>query len=149
MKSIEEGISAASVKQRLNELEEKKIDLEIAIAKETIKQPKLTKEKVVHWISRFKNGDIDDPKYRKYLIDIFVNSVFLYDDKIVVTYNWKDGTKTITLTELENADKKSKTTDLQSAPNDNKKRTIQNNSGGSYLKCPLPPQRKAYCLWTL
>ena len=28
--------------------------------------------------------------------------------KIIITYNWKDGTKTITLTELEEADENSK-----------------------------------------
>ena len=46
-----------------------------------------------------------------------------------------------THTELENAEKTSKTTDLQYVPNDNTKRIKQNNSGGSYLKCPLPPNQ--------
>lgn len=31
------------------------------------------------------------------LIDIFINAIFLYDDKIVLTYNCKDGAKTISL----------------------------------------------------
>ena len=35
------------------------------------------------------------------LIDIFVNSVYLYDGYAVITYNYKDGTKTITLDEVE------------------------------------------------
>jgi len=34
-------------------------------------------------------------------VDIFVNSVFLYDDKIGLTFNWKEGTKTVILGELE------------------------------------------------
>ena len=53
------------------------------------------------WISRFKSGDIDDPAYRDSLVDIFFNAIFLYDDKIVITFNWKDGTKTVSLAELE------------------------------------------------
>ena len=37
------------------------------------------------------------------IVDIFVNSVFLYDDELFITFNWKDGTKTVTLAELENS----------------------------------------------
>ena len=101
--SIEEGIANTSVKQRLDELEAKKADLEIALAREKIEQTPLTKEQIVFWISRFKGGDIDDPVYRSNLVDIFVNAIFLYDDKIVITFNWKDGTKTVLLAELEDA----------------------------------------------
>ena len=99
--SIEEGIANTSVKQRLDELENKKADLEIALAREKIEQTPLTKEQVIFWISRFKDGDIDDPAYRSSLVDIFINSIFLYDDKLVIGFNWKDGTKTVTLAELE------------------------------------------------
>ena len=34
------------------------------------------------------------------LIDTFVNAVYLYDDKVVITFNYKDGSKTITFSEL-------------------------------------------------
>ena len=30
--------------------------------------------------------------------------MYLYDDKMVITYNFKDGTRTITLDEVENSD---------------------------------------------
>jgi len=30
------------------------------------------------------------------LIDTFINAIFLYDDKMLITFNYKDGTKTIT-----------------------------------------------------
>jgi DNA invertase Pin-like site-specific DNA recombinase/TolA-binding protein len=101
--SIEEGAATASVKQRLGELEEAKADIEISIAREKIGKPVLTKEQIVFWISRFKGGDVDDPAYRKAVVDVFVNSVFLYDDKLVIAFNWKDGSKTVTLAELETA----------------------------------------------
>jgi len=99
--SIEEGIANASVKQRLDELETKKADLEISLSREKIEQTPLSKEQIVFWISKFKDGNIDDIEYRKALIDIFVNSIFLYDDKLVITFNWKRGTKTVSLAELE------------------------------------------------
>jgi len=102
--SIEEGVANASVKNRLDELEAKKADLEISLAREEIQKDPITKEQIVWWISRFKDGSLDDPEYRKAIVDIFVNSVFLYDDKLVITFNWKDGTKTVTLAELEAVD---------------------------------------------
>jgi len=103
--SIEEGIATASVKHRLDELETKKADLEISLAHEKIEKTPLSKEQIVFWISKFKSGDIDDPVYRKAIVDIFLNSVFLYDDKLVITFNWKDGAKTVKLAELESAAK--------------------------------------------
>jgi len=99
--SIEEGIANVSVKQRLDELELKKADLEISLAREKIEQTPLSKEQIVFWISRFKDGDIESQEYRKAIVDIFVNSVFLYDDKLVIAFNWKNGSKTVTLAELE------------------------------------------------
>ena len=101
--SIEEGIANASVKQRLDELETKKVDLEITLAREKIEKTPLTKEQIVFWISKFKGGDVDNADYCKAIVDIFLNSVFLYDDKLVITFNWKDGTKTVSLAELEAA----------------------------------------------
>ena len=46
-------------------------------------------------------SNINDLDYRKEIIDTFVNSVFVYDDKQVLTYNYKDGTETLTLQEIE------------------------------------------------
>ena len=37
------------------------------------------------------------------MIDSFINAVFLYDDRIAFAFNYKDGTKTVTLEELENS----------------------------------------------
>ena len=53
------------------------------------------------WISKYKYGNINDLDYRKENIDTFVNSVFVYDDKLVLAYNYKDGTETLTLQEIE------------------------------------------------
>ena len=55
----------------------------------------------MEWISKYKYGNINDLDYRKEIIDTFVNSVFVYDEKMVLTYNYKDGTETLTLQEIE------------------------------------------------
>ena len=38
-------------------------------------------EEIVEWISKYKYGNINDLDYRKEIIDTFVNSVFVYDEK--------------------------------------------------------------------
>ena len=53
-------------------------------------------------------GQIRECKYdttklvhRRRLIDSFVNAIYLYDDRITLVFNFKDGTKTVTFAELE------------------------------------------------
>ena len=41
--------------------------------------------------------------YRKEIVDTFLNSVYVYDDKLVFTYNYRDGTETLTLQDIEAA----------------------------------------------
>lgn len=101
--AIQQGLFNASAKQRMDDLEQQKTELEINIAREEMQQPTLTKEQVVFWISRFKDGDKNDPAFRQRLIDCFVNAVYLYDDRIVLTYNVKDGTDTIPLSSINEA----------------------------------------------
>ena len=61
------------------------------------------KEEIVDWISRYKDGNINGLDYRRGIIDTFVNSVYVYDDKLILTYNYKDGSHTLTLKEIEAA----------------------------------------------
>lgn len=76
---------------RLEKLEEQlneaKLDLTRLKLSEGIK---FTKEMVLSWIKSFAYGDLLDADYRKRVIEAFVNSVYLYDDKIVIFYNLKD-----------------------------------------------------------
>ena len=55
------------------------------------------------WLYRFRKRDVRQKSHRKMLIDTFINAIFLYDDKMVITFNYKEGTKTITFAELQEA----------------------------------------------
>ena len=35
------------------------------------------------------------------LVDTFINAIFVYDDRLLLTFNFKDGTRTITLADTE------------------------------------------------
>ena len=45
---------------------------------------------------------INNKRYQKKIIDTFLNSIYVYDDKLVLTYNYKDGTETVSFKEVEN-----------------------------------------------
>ena len=102
--AIQQGVLTPSTKKRLDELEEMKSDLEVRILQEEMQAPLLTREQVLFWLHKFRDIDVSDRKQRQRLIDCFVNSVYLYDDKMVLTFNYKDGTKHITFDEVKSSD---------------------------------------------
>lgn len=101
MSAIEQGIITPTTKERLEELEEERRDLEGQIAREEMKKPLLTKERIMYWLESFKRGDIKDVEYQRRIIDTLVNSVYVYDDgdkgrKLVLTFNIS-GNNTLTI----------------------------------------------------
>ena len=101
LNAIQQGILTPSTKQRMEELEQQKSELSVQIMKEEMTKPSLTKDQIVFWLYRFRKLNTDKLEHRRRLIDSFVNAIFLYDDRITFTFNYKDGSKTITFTELE------------------------------------------------
>ena len=127
LNAIQQGILTKSTKSRLEELEAAKEDLEIKIANEKIAKPRISPEFVTFWLHKFRKLDVRQQSHRKMLIDAFVNAIYLYDDKMVITFNCKDGTRTIALDDVKKAVKENTGSDLDclAAP---KKRTP---TGGS------------------
>ena len=103
LNAIQMGVLTASTKERLEKLEMQREELKLSILQAQMARPRYTKEQVVSWISRFKYGNVDDPQYQKQIIDTFINSIYVFDDKLAFTYNFKDGTETITLAEIQAA----------------------------------------------
>ena len=103
LNAIQQGLFNAAAKKRMDDLEAQKEGLEISLLQAELARPKYTKDEMVRWISQFKYGDVDSIDYQRKIIDIFVNSIRLYDDKIIFTYNYKDGTETISLADIEAA----------------------------------------------
>ena len=101
LNAIQQGVLTSSTKERLETLEKQKENLKIAIMQAELQKPKYTKEQIVSWISQFKYGDVNSREYQRRIIDTFVNSLYLFDDRLVITYNFKGGTETITLKDIE------------------------------------------------
>ena len=49
---------------------------------------------------------------RQALVDTFINAIYLYDDKVLITFNYKEGTQTITFEEAAQAASKGNGSDL-------------------------------------
>ena len=119
LNAIQQGILTKSTKARLEELEASKEDLETRIACEKLAKPRISAEFITFWLQRFRKLDVRQESHRKMLIDTFINAIFLYDDKVVLTFNYKEGTKTITFDDLKTAlaeEKISSDLDCQAAP---------------------------------
>jgi site-specific DNA recombinase len=69
-----------------------KTDLEIDLSKLNIANGiRYTKADIEAWLKQFCSGDLFDETFRRRIIDVFVNSVYLYDDRVIVFYNIRGG----------------------------------------------------------
>ena len=79
---------------------------------EKLAKPKVSAEFMTFWLHRFRKLDVRQKSHRKMLIDTFINAIFLYDDKLVLTFNYKEGAKTITFADLQDVMKHKSGSDL-------------------------------------
>ena len=112
LNAIQAGILTSSTKERLEQLEETKRELEARIAEEKLAKPKVTEDFIRFWLLRFRKLDMSLKDQRQALVDTFINAIYLYDDKVLITFNYKEGTQTITFEEAAQAASKGNGSDL-------------------------------------
>ena len=81
---------------------------------------------------RFRKLDMSLKDQRQALVDTFINSIYLYDDKVLITFNYKEGTQTITFEEAAEAASKGNGSDL-----------------GCFAAPQRAPGRNAWCFFLL
>ncbi len=102
LRAIEAGIFNDATKQRMDELGEQKAELQNALAAAKLREDLgLKKEHILYFLHRFVDMDYTDVACQKQLIKTFVNSVFVYDGKVVITFNYSGDDRTITLKEID------------------------------------------------
>lgn len=101
--AIERGMFSDALMHRMEELEKSKVKLTAQIAEEKLAKPKISAEFMTFWLHRFRKLDVTKEEHRQMLIDTFVNAIYVYDDKILLTFNFKDGTRTITFDDVKAA----------------------------------------------
>lgn len=113
VEAITQGIYSSTTKKALDELEERKRNLEIELFEAQTRNPVLTKEQILFALYNFRKIDISTQEGKQRLIDGFVNSIYLYDDHFVITYNYKGQSKTVTFEELNSSPLTSKGSPLK------------------------------------
>jgi len=93
LKAIESGLAPDTLVKRMAELEKEKKVIEEEMRKEESSVVFLDKEQIIYWLEQFKEGSLEDDDFKRTLIDLFVNSVTVWDDdpdgfyKISIAYN--------------------------------------------------------------
>ena len=84
----------------MDELEARKEALNTSILEEELKKPVLTREWIRFWLEKFRKGDVGSTEHQRQIIDTFVNSVYVFDDRVVLNFNFTDDAKTVTREEV-------------------------------------------------
>ena len=88
------------------------------------KKPKVTELFIRFWLMRFRKLDINQKDQRQSLVDTFINSIYLYDDKVLITFNYKERAQTVTFGEAAE---------------------VASKGNGSDLDCFTAPNQTAFC----
>ncbi len=89
---------------RMEALELQKQEIESELARLRIAAGiRLSEADVRAWLKTVCTGDPLDPEFRKRIIDVFINSIYLYDDRVIIFYNIKGG-KQVSFIDLSSSD---------------------------------------------
>ena len=100
IEAMAQGIFSQATKKVLEDLEEQKKNLEIELFRAEVKNPFLTKEQILFSLYNYRKLDLTTTNGRQRLIDGFVNSIYLYDDHFIITFNYKNQSKTVSFDEV-------------------------------------------------
>ena len=98
--AIAQGIFSSTTKKLLDDLEEQKQKLEIELFEAETQHPILSKDQILHALCDYRKLDLNTKEGKQRLIDSFVNSIYLYDDHFIITFNYKGQSKTVTFEEV-------------------------------------------------
>ena len=87
LKTCDVEVIRNSIVDEMTKLEIEKTETIRAIKEEEKNHTYIEYDKVVYFLEHLRDGDINDERYRQRLINTFINKVFLWDDKIIVTFN--------------------------------------------------------------
>lgn len=85
-------------------------EIKTQIIREELQHIRLEIPQVKFFLNDLKNGDINDIKYRRALITVLINRIYLYDDRAIIIFNTQDRPVEITEDLLK---------DIESSPKDN------------------------------
>ena len=101
MKALEAGIFNNTTAERMNVLENQKNMLNDALlAEQNRKKYDLTLNDIVRFLNSLV-GDVNNPDTRRKLLDFFVDKIYIYPDKMVLTFYYTDDRRELPFEETE------------------------------------------------
>lgn len=91
MNAIEAGILTLTTKERLLELERQQLNLEARISSIRSSLLEINRDDLIAVLTLYRHGNIENKKYRAALFDTFLQSVFLYDDRLRLVFDFTGG----------------------------------------------------------
>ncbi len=85
-------VAHRKIYERIELLEAQKQEFEVDATKLRVAMNlRLTQAEVIAWLNTFRDGDPENEEFRRRLVDVFLNSVYAYEDRIIVFYNIRGG----------------------------------------------------------
>ncbi|MBR6335813.1 MAG: recombinase family protein, partial [Clostridia bacterium] len=100
MLAIEQGVLTKTTKARLDELETMKEEIEVKLTNEKLAKPAITEDFIRLFLERFTSCDYTTIEQKRQLIMTFINAIYLFDDKIIIAYNYMERQETVLLSDL-------------------------------------------------
>ena len=97
MKALEVGEVVEQITARIKEKNEERKELEKQLSLESAALVNLSIPQVKFFLTHLRDGIADDLNYRKTLVTVLVNAIYLYDDKLTLILNIGD--KSVEITE--------------------------------------------------
>ena len=95
MRAIEMGVVTEMTATRLRELEAQLLKFDFLIEKEKQKTyASISIEDIENYLRRDIFNNREDMKVRKMIVNTFIREIVLFEDRIVITYNFKNNTDT-------------------------------------------------------
>lgn len=117
VKAIEAGIFNSTTAERMNVLENQKSMLNDALlAEQNRKKCDLTLNTIVKFLSSLV-GDINNPDTRRRLLEFFIDKIYVYPDKMVLTFYYTDDRRELPFEEtVRLIDNRKKIVDIMNSP---------------------------------
>ena len=88
--ALETGQEADLIMDRISNHRRDIESFETQLAKENLNTQGLTEPEIMFFLTNLRSGNINSVKYRKALIALFINRIYVYDDRYTIFFNTKD-----------------------------------------------------------
>lgn len=87
MDALKYGKATEMIAVELEKLGTAKTEIERQLMLEKVRRVDLGEEEITFFMLKLRNGDFNDMQYRRILITVFINAIYLYDDRLTVLFN--------------------------------------------------------------